>query len=219
MNSAAGVQTTAAAAVTQPHSLDTNPLQDIAHELRQPLSAIESIAYYLSLVLPKGEVRAREQVLRLQQLVEQSNWILNCGLDLQDKDPVLGHAIDLEELITQAAAARSAHGDPYPHLELVGGVPLVQMDPGRGRALIENLFALFHTLAGTHSVRLSTSLSPRGVCLKLETEVQGYRSEANLCAGCSLSLASARRTVAAHGGTFDLCVDPASGIILTVVLP
>ena len=83
MSSATGVQTVAAAPKTQ-SSAAAVALETIAHELRQPLSAIESIAYYLSLVLPRDGGPAREQAARLQQLVEQSNWILTSALQLAD---------------------------------------------------------------------------------------------------------------------------------------
>ena len=84
MSPATGVQTVAAAPETQSSS-PAVVLQTIAHELRQPLSAIESIAYYLSLVLPRDGGPARKQARRLQQLVEQSNWILTCALQLADR--------------------------------------------------------------------------------------------------------------------------------------
>jgi signal transduction histidine kinase len=219
MNSAAGVQTMA---VAEAHQLTSHAmaLQAIAHELRQPLSAIESIAYYLGLVLPKADHRSRQQAARLQELVEQSNWILTCGLQLADETPLAPEPLDLEELITQTAAARASYGDPYLDLTLAGALPLIQMDPGRGRALIENLLLLFERLSdGAHPVHLATSPTPTGVCLALTTAVPGYQSELSFGPGCCLSLASARRTVAAHRGTFDLEVNAAAGVVLKVVLP
>ena len=60
-------------------------LPSIAHEIRQPLGAIESIAYYLSMVLADSDGKHREQLTRIQQLVEQSNWILSSGLALADQ--------------------------------------------------------------------------------------------------------------------------------------
>ena len=51
-------------------------LSSLAHDLRQPLSTIESIAYYLGIVLPPHEEKARQQVAKLQQLVQQSSAIL-----------------------------------------------------------------------------------------------------------------------------------------------
>ena len=34
-------------------------LRELVHELRQPLSSIEAIAYYLEMTLPAGQVQAR----------------------------------------------------------------------------------------------------------------------------------------------------------------
>jgi signal transduction histidine kinase len=226
MNPAAGVQTTAAAVQAQQQSPSpAMALQAIAHELRQPLSAIESIAYYLSLVLPKDDRRAREQVSRLQQLVEQSNWILNSGLQLADETPLAPQPLDLAELITQAVASTALQGDPHPQLDLAEQLPLVRLDPGRGRVLIENLLALFQQLASrAHPVCLKASRTESGVGVAITTASPGYRSEASLGVGCALSLASARRVVEAHHGTFQLEVDAIRGVslmmlLLSVVLP
>lgn len=218
MSSAAGVQTTAAAPAHESFS-HAVALQTIAHELRQPLSAIESIAYYLNLVLPREDHRAREQASRLQHLVEQSNWILTCGLQLVSTAPLLPELLNLEELITQTAAARSAHHNPCQVLQLAGGLPLVRLDPGRGRLLIENLLSLFEHLAQGRPFRVMTSLTEEGVCLLLAAAVPGYKSESSWGPGCGLSLASARQVVEVHGGTCDLDVSPSSGIVLKIVLP
>ena len=59
-------------------------LRFIAHELRQPLSTIESIAYYLGLILPRDNEKIQDQLTRLQELIEQSNWIITSGLQLAD---------------------------------------------------------------------------------------------------------------------------------------
>ena len=218
MSSAAEVQTVAAA--LKQSSSPAVDLQTIAHELRQPLSAIESIAYYLSLVLPRDSRPARTQVSRLQQLVEQSNWILTSALQLADTTPPAPQPLNLEELITQTLTSRAAHGDPLIYLELAGGLPLVNLDPGRGRALVENLLTLFRQLSSDlHPVRITTSAGAGGVSLGIATAIPGYGSEVLLGPGCSLSIQSARRVVEAYGGTFSIQVDAASGISLKVVLP
>jgi signal transduction histidine kinase len=216
MSSAAGVQTTAAAPA---HEFTSHAvaLQTIAHELRQPLSAIESIAYYLNLVLPREDHRAREQASRLQHLIEQSNWILTCGLQVVNTTPLAPEPVDLEELITQTAAGRSTHHSSRLDFQLASDLPLVHLDPGRGRALIENLLSLFEYLSQDRPLRLATSQMAEGVCLTLATPVLGHQSEASLGPGCALSLTSARQVVEAHGGTCHLQVDPASGIMLKVL--
>jgi two-component system, OmpR family, sensor kinase len=199
----------------------TDVLRSIAHELRQPLSTIESIAYYLSLVSPRDDEKVQEQLLRLQQLVEQSNWILTSGLQLADPATAAPQAIDISDLIAQVTSARPPLMEYPPRLELAEDLPKVKLDPGLGRALIENLLTLFRQLAvPAHPVLVRTSAAPQtGVWLEIETGVPGYRSEAALGAGASLSLASARRTVEAHGGAMEVTVSAESGIYLCVVLP
>jgi len=219
MSSAAGVQTVAAAPETQASSAVVD-LQTIAHELRQPLSAIESIAYYLSLALPRDSRPARKQARRLQHLVEQSNWILTCALQLADETPLAPQPLNLEELIVQTIHTSTVPGEPRVHLEPGGGLPLVNLDPGRGRALLENLLMLFRQLASDlHPVRVTTAAAEGGVSLGIATSIPGYRSEASLGPGCILSIQSARRVVEGHGGSFHIQVDPASGVSLKVVLP
>ena len=51
-------------------------LRELVHELRQPLSSIEAIAYCLEMTLPAGQVQARLHMTHLQRLVEEANSIL-----------------------------------------------------------------------------------------------------------------------------------------------
>lgn len=45
--------------------------------MRQPLSSIEAIAYYLEMTLPAEQLQARQYMRRLQQLVDEANTILH----------------------------------------------------------------------------------------------------------------------------------------------
>jgi signal transduction histidine kinase len=49
----------------------------VVHDLRQPLSSIETIAFYLSMVLPPGDAKIQEQLARIRELVQESNEILS----------------------------------------------------------------------------------------------------------------------------------------------
>ena len=53
-------------------------MDDLAHEVRQPLSVIESLAYYLELT--STDEKARVHLQRIQAMVLQANLILkrNC---------------------------------------------------------------------------------------------------------------------------------------------
>jgi hypothetical protein len=51
-------------------------LRNLVHDLRQPLSSIEAIAYYLEMTLPPGQCEARRYMVQLQSLVADTNMIL-----------------------------------------------------------------------------------------------------------------------------------------------
>lgn len=197
-----------------------NLLQAMAHEIRQPLSTIESIAYYLALVSPGDDPKHREQLTRIQQLVEQSNWILANGVGLADTRRASPQAMGLEEMITQVISQRPRSLDPPVRCDFAGNLPLVHLDPGFGHALIENILGLFRQLAtAAHPVRVQTSATPAGVELDVSTGAPGYRSVASLPPGSALSLDAAQRIADQHGGSSSCFIDPASGIRLRVMLP
>jgi K+-sensing histidine kinase KdpD len=197
-----------------------NVMRTIAHEIRQPLGTIESIAYYLSMTLPQADGKHREQLTRIQQLVEQSNWILSNGLGFLDARAAAPETIDLEELITQVISARPVSLDPPVECDFAHALPLVQLDPGFGRAMMENLLGLFRQLATeTHRVCIRTRVLENGVELEVSSAAPGYRSIASLPPGSALSLDSARRIAVLHGGSCTHAIDPASGIRVRVMLP
>jgi signal transduction histidine kinase len=195
-------------------------LRVIAHELRQPLSTIEAIAYYLSLVLPhEGDGKIHEQLVRLQQLVEQSNWILSNSLLLSEPIACSPEPVDLSELITQTLIARPFSVDPPLGVHLDENLPFIHADPALARALVENVFTLFRqNSSAAHPVSLRMRAHGGGVLLEMSTTMPGIESEATLGPGAALALESARRIVAVHGGTLQLEADPASGIRLRVGL-
>ena len=54
-------------------------IQELVHELRQPLSSIEAIAYYVEMTLPPELLQARQYMHRLQELVAQADTVLGCA--------------------------------------------------------------------------------------------------------------------------------------------
>lgn len=222
----------------QPAAETSTLIETLAHELRQPLSAIESTAYYLSLVLPRGEKRAQEQALHLRRLCEHANWILSCALQLDDETLLAPEPLDLEELISRAAAIDASEGYAPPRLELAGDLPPVKLDPARGRFLIQNLLAMTrHASEGIRPVCVRTSCAPalpRRVALDLSVNAceiaprasnpirasaEGDALESWLGAGAPLGIECARRIVESHGGSFEIDFDPQSGVRVRISFP
>jgi light-regulated signal transduction histidine kinase (bacteriophytochrome) len=191
-------------------------LETLVHELRQPLSAIESTAYYLTMVLPRTERRAQDHAACLQRLVGQANWILSSGLQLADASPMRPEPLDLGELITQTVASQIAERGGPPRLDLASGLPPVRLDPGRARFLVEHLLAMVGRVSdAAHAVRVRTSrgASPElGTALELILELaantRGQGPEDCFGAGASMGIECARRIVEAHGGTFHIEFEP-----------
>ncbi len=202
-------------------------MEHLAHELRQPLGAIESIAYYLNLVLPREDTRAREQLAKIQVLVEQSNWILNNGIELTRVPEAACETIDIEEMLSQESAHSGAGREPV-LLRFQPDLPLVRFETGRLRAILQNLFAFFRILGqNRHALAIETVSGSEEVVLRFHCAVPGYRSrsgdegtgDAGLPAGALLSLAAARRVADAHQTRFVFEVDPLSGVSAELCLP
>jgi signal transduction histidine kinase len=60
-------------------------LRELVHELRQPLSSIEAIAYYLEMTLPAGQFEARQYMAQLQRLVADTNTLLERSVGTKRK--------------------------------------------------------------------------------------------------------------------------------------
>ena len=51
-------------------------LRDLLHDLRQPLSSIEAIAYYLEMTLPADQLEARHHMSQIQRLVADASALV-----------------------------------------------------------------------------------------------------------------------------------------------
>jgi signal transduction histidine kinase len=204
-------------------------VRHLAHELRQPLSTIESIAYYLDLILPPEASKARQQVEKLQHLVEQSNWIVSNAVDFAQAAPLSPERIYLGELVSSAIALCD---EPGPRVEFNGDGALlaVTVDRMQGEHLLRNLFTFFW-YAGTGgpvAFRASAAHTAGHVLIEGSAQAEGYSQQKldslfepfspSLPAGAGLSLASIRRIVAAHGGWIRARADE-SWISIQIALP
>ena len=77
-------------------------VRHLTHELRQPLSALESIAFYLQMTVGGGGSDIGAQVERLQQMVDNANFVLSDVLHLLQMAPPAPVAVVLEELLEEA---------------------------------------------------------------------------------------------------------------------
>jgi len=90
MSSVATLQRDAGSALSEVPNL--NALSSVVHDLRQPLSSIEAIAYYLTLVLPQADQKIQAQLERIRELVQESNEILSSSVRVAGSAPLSSQA-------------------------------------------------------------------------------------------------------------------------------
>ena len=205
-------------------------VRHLAHELRQPLSTIESIAYYLEIVLPRDSGKVRHQLEKLQQVVQQTSWILSDAVHFLQASPPSPQLVDLNELISESIS-ESARGERvWAPTELSGGQALVRLDLEQGRHLVHNLLVFFRQLSGADSeLKVRTSAVDGEVHLEvsstaLECSVAELESmfepfSPHLPAGSGLALASVRRITEVHGARIEFHSGPERRISLLVAFP
>lgn len=81
-------------------------LADFAHQARQPLSALEALISYLDLITTPGDLRVREQLLRMHSEIDHADQILRDGLrTLRGYLAAQGPVLEVPVFGTEPAAA------------------------------------------------------------------------------------------------------------------
>ncbi len=208
----------------------TGVVRHLAHEIRQPLSTIESIAYYLEIILPHQDQKLRQQVEKLQQAVQQSNWILSDAVHFLQASPPSFQVLDLDELVSDSVRDAARGERMWVHTELTTEQTLVRMDADQGKHLLRNLLLLFRqlskpdpkvyvrTLAAGGEVTLEVSADDVE-CPQRELEMMFDPFSPHLPAGSGLALASVRRIAEVHNATIALGPCDAGQLKLRITLP
>ena len=211
----------------------TNPPEVIAqlvHELAQPLGTIESIAYYLRMVLPTDDQRTHEQLRKIEDIVASMNGTLTDAVHFLRQAPLNPEVIDLHPLLYEALAERGHDAKPEFLLDLPDEPALVKVDAGQGRHLVRSLVSLFRAFTGRcEQVIVRTRREPGQVTLEFNAPgLQTTREEMeHLFApfgdgfrdGAGLTLASARQIVESNGGRISARSDTGRGLSLCGAFP
>jgi len=205
-------------------------LCQIAHQLRQPLSTIEAIAYYLSMTLPPTESKAVGQLEKMQLLVQEANVILSDAVQYFRAAPPHPARVDLNGLVAVAVSEMQPwEGRPL-HLAC-GEDPIpVEVDAAQAVHMVHNLLGYFRRISpGAEPVELATSATEfeAGLTIRL-TAFDGADDELesllelehpHLGSGSGLAMASVRRIIDANGGSIRAQAQPAGGILLSITFP
>jgi len=207
----------------------TQTVRYLAHELRQPLSALESLIYYLDILLAPGDVRARDQVEKIQSLVDQVNWVVDDAVHFAQACPASPARVALDALVTQTLAERARGGTLNVHLELAAGKCFAWLDSKQARHLLSSVFGIFRLIAvPTTPVHVATECYGSRVGIRISCESATTARELQemfepchrkLPPGLGLSLASARNIVNANDGEMRIASEGDQRLMLTLTFP
>jgi signal transduction histidine kinase len=215
-------------------------LGGVAHDLRNPLSALRLSVGFLNDGGPPSEPRVQRtmalvgrQVDRLERMVGDlldASRIEACKLDLRVEDR------DLRELVQEAAELYRPVSPQHPiELSLPEAPVLVRCDAARIQQVLNNLLsnALKYSPTGGQvdvavhggAGRAEIAVRDRGVGIDpadlahLFEPFQRLKASAGAIPGTGLGLAVAKRIVEAHGGRLLVESEPGAGSVFRVELP
>lgn len=208
----------------------TAVLARLTHELSESLGTIESIAYYLRMILPPEDEKTHRHLERIAELVASMNGTLGDAAQYFREVPLEPQLIDLHTLITEALIDRSVSTAPVFQLSLSETPALIRVDPAQGRHLLRSMFNLFRALSGRcQQVNIRTSTEGSLVTLEFTAEkLNATREEVEAMfepfgtsfpEGTGLALASVRRIFEASGGRISARSDNGRDLSLRGAFP
>lgn len=168
-------------------------IAQLGHDLRQPLSAMESTAYFLSMHIPDSDQRSHTQLEKLRGMAEQMDWMLQDAMHFAQASAGTPVILDLFEAITETVAHCAL---PDLHLEMQGSSALVLFDPVQVRHLLRSLLHLANP----------AQLVADGARIELRTSSEQTAS--------ALAVASVERIARLGGACFE-----SDGGVFSVVMP
>jgi len=198
-----------------PQTAETPPgdaaelIRHLAHELRQPLSGIESVAYYVDMLVSEARPDLIPHCRRLRAMVQHANWLLD--------DAALCAALPGEAVAQPLAGALAQAGRRLYeleeavldlHLEAEGWV---HAPPALPR-LVEHVVAFFRDVGGCHDP-VHALLNSDGSWVRLRVWAGGCEDPRDAARALRSAAAGGAlgRFLQACGGRFEASAEDSSG--------
>jgi len=151
-------------------------IRRLAHDLRQPLSSIECIAYYLDMVLGDHEPELQMQCEALRRMVQQAHWLLeDATLVVAVRGAACG-PVSLSTVLTKLGAEMALHEERS--LELRMEPDVMVMAPLASTAdFCGHVLSFFRNVARAEDPIQVTAAGGESVSLEISAEVLGESRE------------------------------------------
>lgn len=188
-------------------------LARLLHEVRQPLSGIESIAYFLEMALEFEDQEIRQQCARLRTMVRQANWLLT---DASIGSGPEGESSCLNKHVFALAEGLALHEERAIDLKLSQGALLVPVSACGLRRMLEHLLSYLRDVAEADDpVAAATSRGDGWCSLRLSGIVDPDRCAEHARLLTTLRPSGLSGVIARLGGRFETF---ASGGVLEIEL-
>ncbi|MBI2687924.1 MAG: HAMP domain-containing histidine kinase [Acidobacteria bacterium] len=208
-----------------PDIADTNlPAKDVvrhlSHELRQPLSALESIAFYLQMTAAEGGTDLTAQVNRLQQMVDSANWVLSDVLYLLHMNPPNPEDVELDELTEEVLTEAWVGEGLSIEWDFEEFLPPARADLEQLRHLLRSvLHFLRRTVDGLGTIEMSAAAVNRTIYLSIRTWAPALNAESLFNPLQGNQLFTCRRIAENNAGRFHAEKDDRGCLCLRLDLP
>ena len=202
----------------------------VAHDLRNPLSAVNSSVYYLRMLDQCREGKVAKHVEIIGRAVEHANAIIDELLDFFREPEIHPEEVDLSRLVQETLSSVAIPKGITVEQRLDTLLPRVDVDRTLFLRLVDNLITNAVQAMGEAGVlTLETSLEDAVVVLRVKDTGCGIAEDVRhkifeplfttRKLGTGLGLAVVVKVVQRHGGTISVASEPGKGSVFTVGFP
>jgi PAS domain S-box-containing protein len=203
----------------------------VGHELRNPLGAIKSAAYFLNMALEEPEPEVKETLEILEKEVATSERIISSLLDFARPKPPIRRKVDVNDVVQEALSCATVPENVGVVSQPAGALPVILADPDQLRQVFANIIlnAIQAMPQGGRLVVKSEAPSPGWVAVSFADTGAGIPEQdlgrlfeplfSTKAKGIGLGLAVTKTLVEGHGGTIRVQTEMGKGSTFTVRLP
>jgi PAS domain S-box-containing protein len=202
----------------------------VGHELRNPLSVINSAVYYLKLVQPEASDKIRQYHAMIEQEVHNAEKIINDLLDFARLGSVDRESVNILGLVKRVLECFPAPACVEVSLDLPEGLPKVFADPRQMEQVLGNLVVnAYQAMREGGGLTISAHQQMQMVAIIVKDSGVGISSEnmqklfeplfTTKAKGIGLGLAVSKKLVEANGGRIEVSSEPGRGSTFMVYLP
>jgi PAS domain S-box-containing protein len=201
----------------------------VAHEIRNPLSAIKNAVYYLSMALDRPDGSVIETLALLNREIARSEDVISSLLGLAHPGRKVRSDVDVNQTLREVLRQRPPAGVEVAS-DLEETLPKLRADKAQLSIIFGNLIRnAYEAMPKGGCLRVTTRAGDGWVLVSIRDTGTGISREdlgrmfeplmTTKAGGTGLGLPVAKTLVEGHGGSIEVDSEPGKGSTFTVKLP